>query len=209
MISKLLGISKLDDWYRVSHKDLQNCRIDTYLKRSGGLTQLLSKVYPQHEWNQDRFCNRPKKSSQWWLYNTLKAVLPSDISVVEDYVLPSIAYSKTGCPMTFDIYVPSFNVIFEYNGYQHYFDHSLFGYAKSHQDRDKERCTACNSNGIYYIEVPYWWRHDKESIIAILHRHRPDIMSDAPSIAPYEYEKNSNRHMVEEPAKKKIIIKFG
>jgi len=88
--------------------------------------------------------------------------------------------------MLFDIFIPSLNIIFEYHGYQHYFDHCLFGDVKSKKERDDERSEACNFHGITYVEVPYWWKRDKESIIAILHRFRPDIVPE-PMATPFQY----------------------
>jgi len=90
--------------------------------------------------------------------------------------------------MIFDIYIPSLNIIVEYHGFQHYFDHYLFGGAKSHKDRDKERSKSCTSHGISYIEVPYWWKRDKESIVAVLHSLRPDVISDNSMPNPFTYE---------------------
>jgi len=51
----------------------------------------------------------------------------------------------------------------------------VFGDGKSHQLRDDEKSRVCKSLGITLVEVPYWWRHDKESIMAILQKCRPDI----------------------------------
>jgi len=81
--------------------------------------------------------------------------------------------------MIFDIYIPSLNLIIEYHGYQHYHDHYMFGNVKSRQERDKQRKVACNYLNIAYLEVPYWWERDKESVLAIIHKARPDIVPRA------------------------------
>jgi len=83
---------------------------------------------------------------------------------------------QTGNLMFFDIYVPSLNIIFEYHGYQHYYYHHIFGDVKFPKGRDNERRLLCAKQNITYIEIPYWWPHDKESIIAIMCQVRPDIM---------------------------------
>jgi len=88
----------------------------------------------------------------------------------------------------FDIYVPSLNIIFEYYGYQHYQDHFLFGDVISRKEQDNNRRLACAYNNITYFEVPYWWQHDKESIIAILHHLRPDTVPEAPITTPFHYQ---------------------
>jgi len=88
--------------------------------------------------------------------------------------------------MVFDICIPELNIIFEYHGYQHYFDHYLFGYAQRYKDRDKERTETCTAHGFSYIEVPYWWKRDKESILAVLHKIRPDVVVSA-AVTPFNY----------------------
>jgi len=162
-ITKQLRISKLDNWYRISREDLSKCHAETFLKKRGGLVTFLSKSYPHHKWDREKFSNRQKKSSQWILYKIIKEVLPSDIEVIEDYTHPFLVF-ETGCVITFDIYISSLNVAIEYNGYQHYHDHVMFGDALSNKKRDNERRTACKSSGISLIEVPYWWQRDKANI---------------------------------------------
>jgi len=78
--------------------------------------------------------------------------------------------------MVFDIFIPALNLVFEYHGIQHYQDHYMFGESKSYRARDNERDAACASFGITFIEIPYWWQRDKESIVTMLHKHRPDCM---------------------------------
>jgi len=43
---------------------------------------------------------------------------------------------------------------------------------------DKEKRRTCQENQITIIEVPYWWDFKKESLIATIHSHRPDLVSD-------------------------------
>jgi len=154
---------------------LSQCSVRTYLKKRGGLMKLLTGAYPNHQFVNKRFFPRQKKSIQWRLYKLIKEILPANIEVVEDYRHPSLKFSDTGCPMIFDVYVPSLNLILEFNGYQHYYNY-IFGDAKSLKERDSERYAACMSMGMHLIEVPYWWQCDKASITAILHKYRPDIL---------------------------------
>jgi len=107
----------------------------------------------------------------------IKEILPGNVEIVEEYIYP-LKKSRTGCPMIFDIYVPSLNLVFEYQGYQHYFDHVMFGIVKARKERDNERFRACASLGLALVEVPYWWHRDKDSLYVILHKHRPDIVFD-------------------------------
>jgi len=90
--------------------------------------------------------------------------------------------------MVFDIYVPTLGLAFEYQGRQHYKDHLVYGATKEYKDRDEEKRQRCSLAQITLIEVPYWWRHDKESIVAILHKYRPDITSHSDIATPFMYE---------------------
>jgi len=88
--------------------------------------------------------------------------------------------------MIFDIYIPSFKLALEYYGYQHYYNHLMFGDVESRKERDLERHKACNSIGITFIEVPYWWQRDEDSIISILYKSRPDLVTGYKFI-PFSY----------------------
>jgi len=68
-----------------------------------------------------------------------------------------------------------------------FFDHTMFGDVNLQKERDNERQAACNYLDITYIEVPYWWQHDKESILAIIHKYREDIVPEAVDVIPFEY----------------------
>jgi len=186
-ISKHLRISKLDDWYRVSKDDLEKNSALTFFKRRGGVLNILSKLYAHHSWDKSKFSSKQKRSSQWWLYKTIKEILPSHIEVIEEYVHPVLRL-KTGCQIIFDAFVPSFNLVFEYNGLQHYNDNFMFGEVKSFRQRDIERNLLCSVADITYVEVPYWWQRDKESIAAVLHKYRPDIAPSVPEVIPFAYD---------------------
>jgi len=99
--------------------------------------------------------------------------------------------------MIFDIYIPSLSIIFEYHGYQHYYDHYLFGDTKSCTDRDIEKRAACSYHNISYIEIPYWWQHDQESLIATVHKVRPDLVLDAALDYPFKYPQHARKPTVD------------
>jgi len=148
----------------------------------------LKEFYPTHNWEEAKFSNRIKKSSQWWLCKIIKDILPSSIELFEEYIHPSLEYNVSGSSIVFDIYIPSLYLVFEYNGYQHYHDHYMFGNVRSFKDLDYKRQEACKSRGLTLVQVPYWWRRDKESILAVLHKLRPDVVPDAPDITPFSYK---------------------
>jgi len=141
---------------------------------------------PNHNWKTEKFSLRQKKSSQWWLYKTLQEIFPHGTEILEEFQLPSISLIQSKYLITFDVYIPSLNIILEYHGHHHYYDHYLFGDVKSHKDRDEQRRVACICHNITYLEVPYWWQRDKESVIAIIHQVRPDIVPHA-LVTPFHY----------------------
>jgi len=176
-ISKLLNISKLDDWYRVSQEDLLKYRgAVTFVRQRGGLMNILSEAYPNHQWDPERFQQRSRKSSQWQMYKIIKELLPSNIEVFEEFICTDLAGDSGLGIITLDVYIPALKLAFEYQGHQHYHDHSLYGPFMVVQQRDDSKRGACKSLGITIIEVPYWWQRDKETIIAELRKHRPDIV---------------------------------
>jgi len=184
-IGNILRIYKLDEWYRVSLKDLNNLGAERFLKNRGGLIKLLQGVYPNHNWQAEKFSCRQKKSSQWWLYKALREIFPPNTIIIEEFKLQlSLA---PGNSMIFDVYIPSLNLIFEYQGYQHYYANCMFGNIKSQQEQDQKKRLACNYLDITYLEVPYWWQYDKESIIAIIYQKRPDIVAHVLGGTPFQY----------------------
>jgi len=194
-IENALKISNLDEWYRVSLKDVSHAGAIGCVNNRGGLKKLLQDVYPNHNWQAEKFSDKQKKkSSQWWLYKTLQDIL-NEIEILEEFQLPAISFMQTGNLMTFDVYIPALNMVFEYQGIQHYYDHYMFGGVKSRVDRDKQRRLACSHLNITYLQVPYWWQRDKESLLAIIHQVRPDIVHHVLG-SPFQYPKRQGSNEV-------------
>jgi len=142
------------------------------------LLKILTKHYPFFSWDLEKLKYPQKKSNQWWLYKLIKDLVPPNIEVFEDVTPKVINFSDSAeCTrMILDVYVPSFQLAFEYQGAHHYRQHNFFGCAASYQKRDKAKQKACELLGITLLEVPYWWKRDKESVIAMLKRFRPDVI---------------------------------
>jgi len=150
--------------------------------------KILSAVYPSYQWNEEKFFGRKKKSSQWCLYKALQEIFPG-VELLEEYQFPTMKFIQSGHLMTFDIYIPALNIVIEYHGYQHYYDHFLYGNVANRKEQDKERRLACTYHNISYLEIPYWWQHDKESVFTIIHQVRPDIVADPHLAIPFHYSK--------------------
>jgi hypothetical protein len=69
-----------------------------------------------------------------------------------------------------DFYLPSNNIIIEYNGIQHYKQKEYFGgdnALEQQQERDMALRQYCKEHGIKLIEIPYW---DYDNIETILNK---------------------------------------
>jgi len=42
--------------------------------------------------------------------------------------------------------------------------------------RDAFKAAVCKANNIALIRVPFWWKGDLESLLATIHKHRPDLV---------------------------------
>jgi len=71
---------------------------------------------------------------------------------------------------------------FEYQGKQH-FKHTDF-LTSNTQNRDEEKKIACNAFGITLIPIPYWWNMSKSSLIATIHKFRPELIKDTGAANP-------------------------
>lgn len=89
-------------------------------------------------------------------------------------------HQKTMCEL--DVYIEDLNLAFEYHGPQHYYDLGVFFPAKGYQQRDEQRRSMCEQNGIFLIEVPFWWDNQKESLKATIHSKRPDLIESSEGI---------------------------
>eukprot|EP01125_Pyxidicula_operculata_P009166 TRINITY_DN3035_c0_g1_i1.p1 TRINITY_DN3035_c0_g1~~TRINITY_DN3035_c0_g1_i1.p1 ORF type:complete len:107 (-),score=22.63 TRINITY_DN3035_c0_g1_i1:27-347(-) len=65
----------------------------------------------------------------------------------------------------FDVWIPSLNLAFEYQGEQHYFPITAFSAnTDAYNLRDKEKDLLCLNNGITLVQIPYWWKGDLDSL---------------------------------------------
>ncbi len=89
-------------------------------------------------------------------------------------------------------------------GIQHYTTHYLFGDHKLQQQRDIEKRQICQQAGITLIDIPYWWDHKLASLMATIHKIRPDIFPLPPPptvtpipISPPKQEKSVSKTVVD------------
>ncbi len=86
--------------------------------------------------------------------------------------------------------MPASALAFEYQGEQHFKPLGFFDDPKMIQQRDQEKRLCCAQIGFSLIEIPYWWDKSDSSLLATIHKHRPDIVKDPghalpiPELAP-------------------------
>jgi hypothetical protein len=89
-------------------------------------------------------------------------------------------------------------------GEHHYHYHYVFGAPQKQQQRDSEKKAACESLGITFIEIPFWWDRSIESVSATIKNYRPGSCLACPAesvadivqkhsqlLAANQYEKKS------------------
>lgn len=172
-LGKKLGVVELDDWYSVPIESVKMMKGSQILYREGGLIQVLMKVYPEHPWNEANHQSRMKKVENYLLKMT-KRIFP-DNQVETCYVPTNMAYPSTAAKMELDIYIPSLSLAIEYQGEQHFNDLKFWGKLEPTQNRDNNKAEMCKSLGITLISVPYWWDKMEDSLMATIHKHRPEL----------------------------------
>ena len=145
LIDKFI-IEKKQDWYRLP---LRFEDIDLF--------RILNLIFPNEKWKKSVLSFRSKKTTQRYLYIALREIFHSLITF-EDYRHPLIQSNTHDIPLEFDVFIPSLNLAFEYQGMQHYFDIPAgFSTHESYLSRDKTKESLSNQMMIKLIYVPFWW----------------------------------------------------
>lgn len=160
-----LGITNLEDWYYVTHKTFHLWGAAGLLKGRSPM-HLLKKVYPEHHWDSSREVD---DKTQALMLLIVREIFPGE-QLYNNYKPAKMVYARTKQPMELDIFIPAHSIAFEYQGEQHYKYHHLYGAASIWQQKDHEKKSACHKAGITLVEVPFWWDHSRESLIATIHQ---------------------------------------
>jgi hypothetical protein len=168
-----LNIMDLEDWQFVSREKLATFRGSFVVHKFGGLIALLSKLNPSYNWKpRSALHTIPSKKGQRILFKNIESLFPL-ATIHLDYKHPELSF-KSGVQMELDIFLPTQNIAFEYQGEQHYERHWLYGEPTEQQQKDKEKLEQCNAIGITVVEVPYWWDSQSvESLVATIRQKRP------------------------------------
>lgn len=92
------------------------------------------------------------------------------VNMMINYKHPRLFFSHSGKNLELDVFLPSTNIAFEFQGKQHYTGEtngtSFVGFEQQHRDDEKQR--LCHDAGIRLVRVPYWWDGTKDSLATTL-----------------------------------------
>lgn len=80
-----------------------------------------------------------------------------------------------GKQLSYDFYIPKYNILIEYDGVQHFKPIDVFGgeeYFKIQQEHDKRKRKYAKSNGFLFLGIPYW---DFDNIEDILNKYLKEV----------------------------------
>ena len=167
-LQQKVEIRRKKDWFRISKSDLTSS-LQYNLNLPHFLYQLLSHVYPDQNWNFDEFSNaRSKRSKQRTVFIHLKKIIPHH-EIIEEYLSPSLVYSKSRVSIEIDLFVPSLSLGVEYNGEQHYNEIAAgFNVFEVYLLRDREKQIILHNANVNLLIVPYWWDLSLSSLFSSL-----------------------------------------
>lgn len=101
------------------------------------------------------------------------------LDTFENYLHEDLIRNDTNRVIELDVYLPNERLAFEYQGEHHYHDIYAIGGKWGQKQQDEEKRRKCAEKDITLIEIPYWWNHTKSSLIATIHKYRPDLISSS------------------------------
>lgn len=170
-VATRLGITRREEWYRISLSQLKEVGIWYVLESIGGLYSLLRLAYPKFRWSRQKLALFSKKSAQRMLTQSVRFLFPLD-ELNEDFKL-----TTPEGHVELDVYLPQASLAFEYQGIFHYQDVSVVGQGEERIAKDAEKASICAKAGITLVSVPYWWDFGADSLANTIQMMRPDLIS--------------------------------
>jgi len=78
--------------------------------------------------------------------------------------------------MSFDFFIETLSLAFEYQGEQHYKESYIYEKQGNYIERDEMKMKACFENDIKLIQIPYWWDRSVATLAATINDHLPGLV---------------------------------
>ena len=145
-------VKKKEDWFRI-HSIYHPF-----------LYQSLCSIFPTEKWRKKDFNLRAKKSKQRLLFICLNDLFP-DYLLYENYRHPFLTMKRS---LELDLFIPSLNIAFEYQGEQHFDELISNGFSplEVYQSNDHQKSELCKFYSIKLMIVPYWWDSSPSSLLS-------------------------------------------
>jgi hypothetical protein len=167
----ILNIKHSDRWYHVTQQDFATNSgaglLTCYYQ--GSPARFVMSIFPELGLDVTKFKNKRKGQSK--LFFIVKELFPND-EVLWEFKHDKIR-SKRNRKLELDVYVPSKNIAFEYQGAQHYGNNGgeISGmFADFDFDRiaenDKIKLEKCKLLGIKLIRISHTWDETKQYVVS-------------------------------------------
>jgi hypothetical protein len=174
----------VDEWHRISPKQLKQVGMKPAPPRVGGLLGILKRVYPSHPWRAEQFSLTSKRATQRHLLLLVKELVGPSCEILEEYHVTASSMSSTTSDVAtrrneslrLDLYLPSLAIGFEYQGQQHTQDVHIATQAALQGSRDVEKAAMCARAGITLISVPVEWDRSRDALLRIIQLQNPDAL---------------------------------
>eukprot|EP01124_Arcella_intermedia_P024434 TRINITY_DN4113_c0_g2_i1.p1 TRINITY_DN4113_c0_g2~~TRINITY_DN4113_c0_g2_i1.p1 ORF type:complete len:412 (-),score=107.99 TRINITY_DN4113_c0_g2_i1:1029-2264(-) len=160
-VTKYFNFERKEDWYKLSGDEFALFYGKLVPKKS--IVGILKNVYPEEEWESDKFSDKTnKRARQNYLGSKLKELFPGEVILEEQ----QFRHGKK-C-FIFDFYIPGRQLVIEYQGQQHYFSVVSWMPVEQQKKRDEEKYKLCERLKLKLIYVPYWWDSSSSGLKEIL-----------------------------------------
>lgn len=182
-LEEYLGITKPEDWYGVSRRDLAPIDLQGLFRNQSDYIKFLKAVYPNIDWDPEKMA----WSSQGWsqLESVLELLFPGLVVASKEF------FGHASVPPSLHkldriLVVPALRLIFEYKGPIDYATEILDkGSTLKVRDSDILADLTAQMKDFTPISVPFWWDRQKNSLLADIYQLRKDLFEESGPLAAY------------------------
>lgn len=160
-LAQELSIQSSTDYHNITVRQVLMNKGQMLYQKSGCLLALFSKYFPKYD---QRHTTAFPSKSQALLAKYLQELFPQH-DMITNYTTPELLYPQTNEMIELDVFVPNLSLGIEYNGEQHSRWHYLAGKPVARLYKDQQKKMVCESAGITFVTIPYWWDKTRESFM--------------------------------------------